>query len=217
MNGIAASTSASGARLGRTRIARPISTPATSSGCRRRRCASSHNAAVRMSFIGCTAWIQHDRARRREDRRRRAGHAAGKLPRDHERRQHQDERGDRRQPEDRILPEHRGERRHQHRHARRANRRRRIGVNRRRNEAAGRERHATRPATARHGQRAVRLQLPARERLRHQRVAGRIRSADRPRAAHDAERRQRQRHRQRPATAATQRPARRSLGEGGSF
>ena len=46
--------------------------------------ADSHNAAVRMSFIGCTAWIQDDRTRRRENRRGRAGHAAGKLPADRE-------------------------------------------------------------------------------------------------------------------------------------
>ena len=74
-------------------------------------------------------------------------------------------------------------------------------------------------ATSGHGASASALcgcSTPARERLRHQRIAGRIRSADGPRAAHDAERRQSQCHchGQRPLRSGL---ARRSLREGDSF
>src|SRR5690349_6519825 len=55
MKGITASTIATGARFGRTRIASPINTPASAKRVAQA-IAASHNAAVTMSFIGCTLW-----------------------------------------------------------------------------------------------------------------------------------------------------------------
>ena len=192
MNGIAASTTASGARFGRTRIAAPIRMPETSGlpldRERRQPERRRQDVVHRLHRL-----VEHDRARRRQDRRRRAGDAAGELPRDRERRQHEDERGDWRQPEDRVLSEQHRQRRHQQRHSRRADRRCGIGVKRRGKEPAGRQRQRH-VGPWRIGKDATRLQFAARERLRHQRVAGRIRSAHRPRAAHDRNGGERQGH-----------------------
>ena len=52
---MAAMRTARGARFGRTRMARPMTTP-HASGRAASASAASHNAAVAMSFIGCTVW-----------------------------------------------------------------------------------------------------------------------------------------------------------------
>ena len=216
MNGIAASTIASGARFGRTRIARPISTPGNelpaANGERRQPQRRRQDVVHRLHGLE-----QHDRTGRGENRRGGARHAAGELP------------ARSRMPTSTrtnaaigvsqkiaSCPNDRGERRHQHRHARRADRRRGIGVDRRRDESARRERARRRPATARRRQRAVRLQT-RRARMPSPSAHSRRNRIRRPPTC-------RARRRTRPAQChchgqgrSDQRLARRSLGEGGSF
>ena len=140
-----------------------------------------------MSFIGCTTWKSTIGAGGHQHRGHRAGQRPAQRARRQKRQPHQQRAGDRRHGKQRVRTAEFHHRRKQQREPRRADRRRRRGIGLRGNKAAGRERlRRVRPGHLRL-ERAGRLQPAGRERIGHQRVAGRIGSARRVGAARNAD------------------------------